>query len=119
MTWTMDTVSERGDRDPLAQEVEFRDSKHPLLQVEGQAVSGEEGEYHPQVFPGLLLGLALVYTVQKKSYAPYRHKYHKGKFTSATLLHQKINFPAKKHTFEIPLTIYILGYDCEDTVKIL
>jgi hypothetical protein len=63
--------------------------------------------------------LALLYTVQKKNYAPYRHKYHKGKITSATLLHQKINFPAKKHTFEIALTIYILGYDCEDTVKIL
>jgi hypothetical protein len=71
------------------------------------------------VFPGLLLGLALALHSAEKSYAPYRHKYHKGKITSATLLHQKINFPAKKHTFEIALTIYILGYDCEDTVKIL
>jgi hypothetical protein len=44
MTWTMDIVPERGDRDPLAREVEFRDSKHTLLQVEGQAVGHEDGE---------------------------------------------------------------------------
>ncbi len=43
----------------MTQEVEYGDSKHALLQVEGQALGGEDGQEHPQAFLVLLLGLAL------------------------------------------------------------
>jgi hypothetical protein len=63
MTWTL---SRRGAT--LAMEVRWprklssATGEQALLQVEGQAVGGEDREKHPQVFPVLLIGLA-VHTV--------------------------------------------------------
>ncbi len=46
MTWT-DIDPEGGDAgggDAVAQEIQLRDGEYALLQVEGQAVGGEDGE---------------------------------------------------------------------------
>jgi hypothetical protein len=46
MTWT-DIDPEGGDAsggDVVAQEIQLRDGEYALLQVEGQAVGGEDGE---------------------------------------------------------------------------
>jgi hypothetical protein len=42
----------------VAQEIQLRNGEDALLQVEGQAVGGEDGEQHAEVCPVLLLGLA-------------------------------------------------------------
>jgi hypothetical protein len=51
-----------GDGGAVAEAVEFSEGKQALLQVEGKAVCGKDGEKRPQVFPMLLLGLS-VHTV--------------------------------------------------------
>ncbi len=43
----------------MAEDAEFRDSKHALLQIQGQLLGGKDGEEPPQVFPVLLQGLAV------------------------------------------------------------
>ncbi len=59
MTWTL---SRRGaiffDGDAVAQEIQLGDGDHALLQVEGQAVGGEDGEQCAEVGPVLLSGFA-------------------------------------------------------------
>ncbi len=57
----LDVVPEGGDAgggDAVAQEIQFGDGKHTLLQVEGQAVGGEDGEKRAEVGPVLLSGFA-------------------------------------------------------------
>ena len=57
----LNVVSEGGDAgggDAVAQEVQLGDGEDALLQVEGQAVGGEDGEQRAEVGPVLLLGLA-------------------------------------------------------------
>jgi hypothetical protein len=54
-------VPEGGDAggiDAVAQEIQLRDGEDALLQVEGQAVGGEDGEQRAEVGPMLLLGFA-------------------------------------------------------------
>jgi hypothetical protein len=46
----------------MSQEVELSDSKHTLLQVEGQPIGGEDGDQYLEALPMLLFGLA-VYSV--------------------------------------------------------
>jgi len=58
----LNVYPERGDtgsRDAVAEDAEFGDSKHALLQVQGQLLGGKDGEEPPQVFPVLLQGLAV------------------------------------------------------------
>ena len=58
---TLNVVSEGGDAgggDAVAQEVQLWDGEDALLQVEGQAIGGEDGEQRAEVGPVLLLGLA-------------------------------------------------------------
>ncbi len=47
-----------GGGDAVAQEIQLGDSERALLQVEGQAVGGEDGEQRAEVGPVLLSGLA-------------------------------------------------------------
>ncbi len=57
----LNVVSEGGDAgggDAVAQEMQLGDSEDALLQVEGQAVGGEDGEQRAEVGPVLLLGFA-------------------------------------------------------------
>ncbi len=57
----MDVVPEGGDTgggDAVAQEIQLRDGEDALLQVEGQAVGGEDGEQYAEVHPVLLSGFA-------------------------------------------------------------
>jgi hypothetical protein len=42
----------------VAQEIQLGDGKHALLQVEGQAVGGKDGEQCAEVGPGLFSGFA-------------------------------------------------------------
>ena len=42
----------------MAQKIQLRDGEDALLQVEGQAVGGEDGEQRVEVGPVLLLGFA-------------------------------------------------------------
>jgi hypothetical protein len=54
-------VPERGDasgRDTVAQEIQLGDGEHALLQVEGQAVGGKDGEQRVEAGPVLLCGFA-------------------------------------------------------------
>ncbi len=43
----------------MDEEVEFGDSEHAFLQVEGQPVDGKDGEQGRQVLSVLLLGFAV------------------------------------------------------------
>ncbi len=43
----------------MAEEVEFGDSEHAFLQVEGQPVDGKDGEQGQQVLSVLLLEVAV------------------------------------------------------------
>ena len=57
----LNVVPEGGDAgrgDTVAQEIQLGDGDDALLQVEGQAVGGEDGEQHAEVGPVLLLGFA-------------------------------------------------------------
>ncbi len=57
----LNVVPEGGDAgggDAVSQEVQLGDGEDALLQVEGQAVGGEDGEQRSEVGPVLLLGLA-------------------------------------------------------------
>ncbi len=47
-----------GGGDAVAQEIQLGDGEDALLQVEGQAVGGEDGEQRAEVGPVLLLGFA-------------------------------------------------------------
>jgi hypothetical protein len=47
-----------GCRDAVALEIQLGDGEHALLQVEGQAVIGEDGEQRAEVGPVLLFGFA-------------------------------------------------------------
>ncbi len=67
----MDIVSEGGDTgggDAVAQEIQLGDGEHALLQAEGQAVGGEDGEQCAKVGPVLLSGFAedpvIIYQMQ-------------------------------------------------------
>jgi hypothetical protein len=54
-------VPEGGDTgggDAVAQEIQLGNGEDALLQVEGQAVGGEDGEQHAEVGPVFLLGFA-------------------------------------------------------------
>ncbi len=42
----------------MTQEIQLGDGEHTLLQVEGQAVGGEDGEQRAEVGPVLLSGFA-------------------------------------------------------------
>ncbi len=50
--------SDAGGGDAVAQEIQLGDWEDALLQVEGQAVGGEDGEQRAEVGPVLLLGFA-------------------------------------------------------------
>jgi hypothetical protein len=57
----LNVVLEGGDaggRDAVAQEIQLGNGEDALLQVEGQAVGGEDGEQRAEVGPVLLLGFA-------------------------------------------------------------
>ncbi len=57
----LNIVPEGGDAgggDAVAQEIQLREGEDALLQVEGQAVGGEDGEQRSEVGPVLLLGFA-------------------------------------------------------------
>jgi hypothetical protein len=57
----LDIVVERGDAgggNAVAQEIQLGDGEHAFLQVEGQAVGGEDGEQRAEVGPVLLSGFA-------------------------------------------------------------
>jgi hypothetical protein len=43
----------------VAEEVEFGNSEHTLLQIEGQPIDGKNEEQCPQVLPVLVLGFAV------------------------------------------------------------
>jgi hypothetical protein len=45
-----------GGGDAVAQEIQLRDGEDALLQVEGQAVCGEDGEQRAEAGPVLFLG---------------------------------------------------------------
>ncbi len=47
-----------GSGDAVAQEIQLGDGEHALLQVEGQAVGGEDGEQRAKMGPVLLSGFA-------------------------------------------------------------
>ncbi len=47
-----------GGGDAVAQEIQLGDGEHALLQVEGQAVGGEDGKQRAEVGPVLLSGFA-------------------------------------------------------------
>jgi hypothetical protein len=50
--------ADAGGGDAVAQEIQLGDGEDALLQVEGQAVGGEDGERRAEVGPVLLLGFA-------------------------------------------------------------
>jgi hypothetical protein len=57
----LNVVPEGGDAgggDAVAQEIQLRNGEDALLQVEGQAVGGKDGEQRAEVGPVLLLGFA-------------------------------------------------------------
>ena len=57
----LNIVPKRGDAgggDAVAQKIQLRYGEDALLQVEGQAVGGEDGEQRADVGPVLLLGFA-------------------------------------------------------------
>ncbi len=57
----LNVVPEGGDAgggNAVAQEIQLGDGEDALLQVEGQAVGGEDGEQRAEVGPVLLLGFA-------------------------------------------------------------
>ncbi len=57
----MNVVSEGGDAgggDAVAQEIQLGNGEDALLQVEGQAVGGKDGEQHAEMGPVFLPGLA-------------------------------------------------------------
>jgi hypothetical protein len=65
----LNIVLERGDAssgDGVSQEVDLGDREHALLQVESQAVGGEDVEKHPEMFPVLLSGFAVHPVINKK-----------------------------------------------------
>jgi hypothetical protein len=57
----LDVVPEEGGAgggDAVAQEIQLGDGEYALLQVEGQAVGGKDGEQCAEVGPMLLFGFA-------------------------------------------------------------
>jgi hypothetical protein len=57
----LNVVPKGGDAgcgDAVALEIQLGDGEHALLQVEGQAVGGEDGEQRAEVGPVLLSGFA-------------------------------------------------------------
>jgi hypothetical protein len=52
--------------DAVSQEVELGNGKHTLLQVDGQAVGGEDGEKSPEVFQYSSLDLLYTLSSSKK-----------------------------------------------------
>jgi hypothetical protein len=67
----LNVVPEGGDAssgDAVAQEIQLGDGEDALLQVEGQAIGGEDGEQRAEVGPVLLLGFAEDHHLERRKH---------------------------------------------------